>query len=153
MVRRGTLPHLVLRVTRADEQQLQCPQVSQPLAWGAHYLIQEGLAELGEHTAVVEHPGEERQQVRGMDMRSPSPARRGWGCAGNMLLSFSSGQETPKVLLQLSVSSWETKRGTWLCSELGENTQFQSANVTKFSHHPLQLRRLLQIHSMGQRDT
>lgn len=56
--------HLVLRVARADQQQLQRAQVAQPLARRADNFIQEGLAELSEHTAVIEHPGEGKNGVR-----------------------------------------------------------------------------------------
>lgn len=50
-----------------DQQQLQRPQVAQPLARRADDLVQEGLTELGEHTAVVEHPGERKQGVGQVD--------------------------------------------------------------------------------------
>lgn len=72
----GCPAHLVLRVPGADEQQLQRAQVAQALARGAHDLVQEGLAQLGEHTAVVEHPGEGQgsDQLHGL---YPS-AGQGW---------------------------------------------------------------------------
>lgn len=64
------LPHLVLRVTRADQQQLQRAQVAQPLARRAHDFIQEGLAELGENAAIIEHPGEIRDKTQVRKIRS-----------------------------------------------------------------------------------
>lgn len=77
----GPRAHLVLWVPCTDQQQLQRPQVAQPLARRADNLVQEGLAEFGKHTAVVEHPGEEKAKCGAGEMVH---GEHGVGSEGNV---------------------------------------------------------------------
>lgn len=106
-------PHLVLRVPGADEQQLQRAQVAQALARRAHDLVQEGLAQLGEHTAVVEHPAE------GQGSASRALPHCGAGLGQNVPRASATARN-PSFCF---VSSWETlQQGKWV-QALGSNKQ------------------------------
>lgn len=124
--RRTILPHLVLRVTRANQQQLQRPQVAQPLARRANDFIQEGLAELGENTAIIEHPGETKEKTR---------VRKISARAGDAPRSTVADQEIPSSALAFRPRLGNSETGTGG----GEN----AANLTKFSYKPQHARKVL----------
>lgn len=55
----GVCSYLVLGVSCTDQQQLQGPQVSHALSWTPDRGLQEGLGELCEDPAVVQHSEDE----------------------------------------------------------------------------------------------